>query len=329
MARLAAVTGATGFLGRYIVGALAAAGWQVRVLARQDAAHPQLDGLALQTVRGDLSDRRALDELIDGADAVVHAAGLIKAPNAAAFRAVNVGGTANLVAALNDGGAGKHLLLVSSMVARESGLSAYAGTKRAGENVVATALKPPHEWTIVRPCAIYGPWDKETLAIFQAIARRVFPVMHRRAARAALIHAADAAGAIVSLCNYGPSGRIFELTDRRADGYSWAEIVSAAEAAIGTRALKIPLPGIAVRAVGAMNAVVARVAGRTPMLTLGKAREILHADWGSAVDRLPPPELWQPRVALDAGFRETVSWYRDRRWLPPLAAGQSETVFPH
>jgi nucleoside-diphosphate-sugar epimerase len=323
MARLAAVTGATGFLGRYIVGALTAAGWQVRILARQTVSHPQLDGLALQTVRGDLSDRRALGELIDGADAVVHAAGLIKAPDAAAFRTANIDGTANLVAALNGRGATGHLLLVSSMVAREAGLSAYAESKRAGENVVAAALKTPLGWTIVRPCAIYGPWDKETLAIFQAVARRVFPAMHGQAARVALIHAADAAGAIASLCNHGPSGRIFELTDRRVDGYSWPEIVSAAEAAIGTRALKIPIPGAAVRAAGAVNAAVARVAGRTPIFTSGKAREILHADWGSAADRQPPSDLWQPQVELERGFRETVGWYRDRRWLPPLTAGRS------
>jgi nucleoside-diphosphate-sugar epimerase len=329
MARLAAVTGATGFLGRYIVGALAAAGWQVRILARQAVSHPQLDGLALQTVRGDLSDRGALGELIDGADAVVHAAGLIKAPNAAAFRTANVDGTANLVAALNDGEAAGHLLLVSSMVARESALSAYAESKRAGEHVVETALKAPHDWTIVRPCAIYGPWDKETLAIFQAVARRIFPAMHGPAARVALIHAADAAGAIVSLCNHGPSRRIFELTDRRVDGYSWAQVLSTAEAAIGTRAVKIPIPAAAVRAAGAVNAAMARLTGRTPIFTLGKAREILHGDWGSAADRQPPPGLWRPQVELEQGFRETVGWYRDQSWLAPSAAGRSPNASRH
>jgi 2-alkyl-3-oxoalkanoate reductase len=329
MARLAAVTGATGFLGRYIVGALAAAGWQVRILARQAVSHPQLDGLALQTVRGDLSDRRALGELIDGADTVIHAAGLIKAPNAAVFRTANIDGTANLVAALNDGGSARHLLLVSSMVARESGLSTYAESKRAGENVVESALKAPHNWTIVRPCAIYGPWDKETLAIFQAVARRVFPVMHGQAARVALIHAMDAAGAIVSLCGHGPSLRVFELTDGRVDGYSWAEILAAAEAAIGTRALKIPLPGAAVRVAGAVNAALTRVAGRTPIFTSGKAREILHADWGSAAGHQPQPGLWRPRIELERGFRETVGWYRDQRWLPPRSQGRSANASSH
>jgi len=316
VARLAAVTGATGFLGRYIVGALAAAGWQVRVLARRDIAHPQLDGLTIQSIAGDLSNRAALSALIDGADIVVHAAGLIKAANAAAFRAVNVDGTANLVAAINGCAQRKHLVLVSSMVTRESGLSAYAETKRGGENVVMTALNAPHGWTIAKPCAIYGPWDKETLSIFQAVARGIFPSMHGPEARVALIHAADAAAAIAALCDRPPARQSYELTDRRIEGYAWNEVVSAAEAAIGKKALRVPLPAIAVRAAGAINTALAGVLGRSPIFTSGKAREILHGDWGSALDCQPPRAIWQPQIDLDAGFRETVAWYRDRKWLP-------------
>jgi nucleoside-diphosphate-sugar epimerase len=318
--RLAAVTGATGFLGRHIVSALGAAGWQVRILARQASVCAQLGDPTIDAVVGDVADKHVLRALIDGVDIVVHAAGLIKAPSLAAFRAVNVGGTANLVGALNDCASAKHLLLVSSMVAREPHLSAYAATKREGEEVVATTLQGRlHEWTTVRPSAVYGPWDRETLAIFRAATRRVFPLAGSRRGRFALIHAADAAGAIASLCDRSPAGRVFELTDQRIDGYAWREIIATVETAIGAKILTLPLPGLVVRAAAVMNEIAARIVGRTPIFTLGKAREILHADWGSAADRLPPPEVWQPKIALNEGFRDTVSWYRDRRWLP-LAA---------
>ena len=68
MTRLAAVTGATGFLGGYIVEALIAAGWRVRILARQARDYPQLAGLDFETVIGDLADRMALGRLVDDAD---------------------------------------------------------------------------------------------------------------------------------------------------------------------------------------------------------------------------------------------------------------------
>jgi 2-alkyl-3-oxoalkanoate reductase len=319
--RLAAVTGATGFLGLYIVRALAAAGWRVRILARRPPNDPQIDAVV-----GDLADRQALRKLVDGADIVVHAAGLIKAPSFAAFRAVNVDGAANLVDVINDCPPGKHLLLVSSMAAREPHLSAYAATKREAEQVVAAGLRAGHGWTTVRPCAVYGPSDRETLAIFRAAARRVLPLPGPRKGRLALIHAADAAGAIASLCDHGPAGRVFELTDQRVEGYAWPEIIAAIESAMGTTLLVLPLPGMAVRIAAVMNMVAAKLAGRTAILTPGKAREILHGDWGSAADRQPSPKIWRPEIGLNDGFRDTVSWYREQSWLPPapsrpLAAG--------
>ncbi len=324
--RVAAVTGGTGFLGLYIVRALAAAGWRVRILDRKLPDGPQPDDPAIDRVAGDLANRRALRELVDGADLVVHAAGLIKAPNLAAFRAVNVAGTANLTDAINDCGAAKHLILVSSMVAREPQLSAYAATKREGEELAVRALQGrPHDWTTVRPCAVYGPADRETLAIFRAATHRIFPLPGPRAGRVALIHAADAANAIASLGNHGPLGCTFELTDERVEGYAWPEIIAAVEAAMDTKVSTLPLPAVVVRAAAVMNMIAARLTGRTAIFTLGKAREILHADWGSAANRMPPKEIWTPRIGLNDGFRDTVSWYRKQGWLPPVTAGPYAT----
>jgi nucleoside-diphosphate-sugar epimerase len=314
LTRLAAVTGATGFLGGYIVDALIAAGWRVRILVRRPGDPPQLAGRDFETVLGDLSDRPALDALIDQADAVVHAAGLIKARDRATFHAINVGGTANLVAALNDCPAPKRLIYVSSMVAREPRLSAYAETKREGENALSALSRGG--WSVVRPCAVYGAWDRETLALFQSAVRGIFPVAGSRRGRVALIHASDAACAVAKLCDWTESGQVFEITDRRVDGYGWDEIAGAADEAVGNKALRLPLPAIAVHAAAVTNMLAARLIGRTPILTPGKAREILHEDWGSLAERQPPSNLWQPRIGLNEGFRDTVTWYRKQGWLP-------------
>jgi uncharacterized protein YbjT (DUF2867 family) len=82
MEKLVAVTGATGFLGRRLVKALAQQGWTVRILARRDVADPAWAGLEPQLVIGDLANARALAALCDGAETVVHVAGLIKARTA-------------------------------------------------------------------------------------------------------------------------------------------------------------------------------------------------------------------------------------------------------
>ena len=315
MTRLAAITGATGFLGRYIASALGAAGWRVRILARRPPDHPQLAPLKLEAVRGDLSDRRALRELVDGADTVIHSAALIKAPTAAVFQAVNVEGTANLASAINDSGGSPRVLLVSSMAAREPQLSAYARTKRAAEEILSSVLDSRSEWAVVRPCAIYGPWDRETLAIFRAINRGIALRPRVANARIALIHAADAAGAVAILAARGPAGTVLELTDARPEGYSWDEITAAAESALHVKTTALSIPGAALKAAAALNVAAAWALRRTPMLTPGKAREILYPDWGSTAARQPPCALWQPAIGLHQGFMETAHWYRDRHWL--------------
>lgn len=315
MPALAAVTGGTGFLGRYIVTALAAAGWRVRILARRPLAHPQLAGLPLEIVPGDLSDASALATLVDGAEVVIHAAGLIKARSADAFRAVNAEGTANLAAAVCSESPGARVLLVSSLAAREPQLSAYAESKGAGEERLRAILGRATEWTIVRPCVIYGPWDRETLVLFRAAALGVMPRPRLPGARLALIHATDAAAAIVALAARGPAGAVLEITDERCDGYTWNEIVSAAEAALGRKLFALSVPAAILRTAAALNVAAARTLHRSPMLTPGKVREMLHADWASTLARQPPRELWRPAIGLARGLRDTLSWYGERHLL--------------
>ncbi|HYD68167.1 NAD-dependent epimerase/dehydratase family protein [Azospirillum sp.] len=314
MTRLAAVTGGTGFLGRAVVAALVARGWRIRLLARRDPAHPQLPDHEPEAVFGTLEDGEALRRLVRGVDAVVHAAGLVKAPTAAAFQAVNRDGSGRLAEALAAGAPGARLVHVSSLAAREPQLSAYAASKRAGEDAAVAACGGA-SWVVVRPPAIYGPGDRATLAVFRAARGPVVPLFHGADARVCLIHVEDAADAIAALCAGGPSGRVLEISDERRDGYPWRTVLEEAALAVGgaPRIVRVPAPAVRLGCAAAETA--ARLIGRVPMLSPGKAREMLHPDWSSAPERQPPPEVWSPRIVLRDGFAGTVQWYREARWL--------------
>ncbi|MFZ5912987.1 MAG: NAD-dependent epimerase/dehydratase family protein [Pseudomonadota bacterium] len=315
MGKLAAVTGATGFLGRYLVRALASQGWRVRILARRFPVHEQFSGLEMEVVPGDLSSVESLGALVRGADLVVHAAGLVKARKAADFHRVNVEGTAKLVAALNTSGQAARLLLVSSMAAREPQLSAYAASKRQAEDVLRQNLAPRHDWIILRPCAVYGPWDMEILPLFRAANRGVALRTGGKDARICLVHVSDAAGAIAVLAGNAPPRGQYEITDARRKGYRWDEIALATAEALGVRPVNLSLPASLVRLAGGAGSLMAQISLATPMLTLDKAREILHADWGSDPALAPPETLWTPEIPLKCGFLKTVTWYKGQGWL--------------
>ena len=186
MSRLVAVTGATGFVGPHLVSALTRHGFKLRLLIRRWSPMPSLPGVEAEIVLGYLGDEAALRRLVDGADTVVHAAGLIKARTPAEFLAVNRDGTARLSALAPEA----RFILLSSLAAREPQLSAYADSKRAAEQVVAGRTGA---WLVVRAPAVYGPGDRETLAYFRAAARGVAPRPRLDGARLALIHVEDLA----------------------------------------------------------------------------------------------------------------------------------------
>jgi uncharacterized protein YbjT (DUF2867 family) len=297
--RLAAVTGATGFLGRHIVRELAAAGWRVRVLVRKDPIHPLWRDLEPEVVIGDLSDEAALDRLCAGADLVVHVAGLTKAWTAKDFRAVNVEGSRRL-AQRTPG----RMLLVSSLAAREPDLSDYAASKRAGEEAARVVLGA--RLGVVRPPALYGPGDPETLPLFKLAARSpILPLLDSEA-RLALMHVEDAARQIVAMAEEATPFTA-ALSDSRPYGYSWREIMRTAAATFGTSPLYLPIPGLLLNLVAGLGAF-GRHSGQAPMITLGKVREIRHRDWVIRPEE-QPFVLPRPLFDLTAGFLHSVQGY--------------------
>lgn len=298
-----ALTGGTGFLGPHIAAALQSAGWRVRYLSRRHRAALPADG----TVLGSLDDTAALDALLDGADAVVHAAGTVKATTDAEFFRVNRDGSRNLAEAIKRQGRALPMVVVSSLAAREPGLSPYAASKRGGEDAFRDASLAP---VFLRPTAVYGPGDVEAAVLIRAADGFAMP-FPRFPGRVTMIHAADVARAVAAMCAAeGVAGRTFELTDARADGYGWRELAEAIRFAAGSRARIVGLPRPLVAAAAACAATAARVFGRATMLTPAKVREIFHPDWSSAPERQPPTTSWQPRIGLAEGLADTISWLR-------------------
>ena len=311
-AGLAAVTGATGFLGVHLVRALSRAGFGIRVLAGREPDLPGWGDVRPQITPGRLNDRAALDQLVAGAQVVIHAAGAIKAANLDGFMSVNRDGARNLAEAMQRAAPQAHLVLVSSLAAREPAISAYAASKRAGEDVCAEVL-PPHRLTVLRPPAIYGPGDRETLALFKAASGLLLPVAAPRA-RIALVHVQDAAEATAAAA-IRPTPGVYALADERPQGYGWREILSAAAHAVGGRPRLVDAPAWLLPALARAAGALSRINGRPPLLSPDKARELLHPDWAVSPQELLPG-CPAPRFSLEQGFAETVSWYRRVEWLP-------------
>ena len=308
MGRLVAVTGATGFVGPHLVSALARHGFSLRLLIRRWSPMPSLPNVKAEIVLGDLADEAALRRLVDGADTVIHAAGLIKARQPADFMAVNREGTARLSALAPQA----RFILLSSLAAREPQLSAYAESKRMAEQVVAGRTGA---WLAVRAPAVYGPGDRETLAYFKAAARGLAPRPGGEGARLSLIHVEDLAEVLVRVVEAPPPASVYEIDDGREGGYSYGDMAAAAREALGRSVRSVSFPRAAMEAVGWANGLRHALGGAPQILTRAKVRELFHPDWAVHDRRLAATIDFRPRYDLKAGFRDTILWYRQNKWL--------------
>src|SRR3954471_14305706 len=298
-----AITGGTGFVGAHLLDVALTGGHEVKALTRREQS-PR-DGL--EWISGDLASRDALERLVDGVDAIIHVAGTISGQSAAAFEIGNVAGTLAMLAAATAGGV-RRFVHVSSLAAREPKLSLYGGSKcRAEELVHSSGL----DWAVVRPPAVYGPGDRETLELFRMA--KLGLMMMPPKGRVSVIHADDLSRLLLALAGPAAPGNILvEADDGKPGGWTHREFARALAAAVGTKAAVVSSPGILLRLAARADQL---LRGEKAKLTIDRAAYFSHRNWVVEPKRACPPSLWRPQIDTLQGLRETADWYRVQAWL--------------
>ncbi|MGZ8996653.1 MAG: NAD-dependent epimerase/dehydratase family protein [Rhodospirillales bacterium] len=307
-----AVTGATGFVGSALCATLAGQGRRVRALVRLPERAVSLPP-GVEPVHGSLDDEQALAALVEGAGALVHAAGIVAARRPDDFHRVNAGGTARLLAAAMKAKRPLRILLVSSLAARQPEVSAYAASKHASEVAIAAA---GIEHCIVRPPAVYGPGDQATLPLFRQLSRGLLVAPRVPQGRFSLLHVEDLARLLSGLLDRPAwAGEVFEPDDGRDGGYAWPDLAAIAGDVVGrpVRCIEVPRAIVWCAAVG--HELRAALGGGAPMLSRGKIGELCYPDWVCRSESVRDVAGWAPEVDFSEGFRRTLAWYRDRRWI--------------
>jgi 2-alkyl-3-oxoalkanoate reductase len=323
------VTGATGFLGGHVAERLAARGDTVRALVRKTSNTKHLLSLrGVELFEGSVEQTGRVRDAVDGVDAVVHCAGIVKARSSDEFFTVNVGGTSNLAdAARKLGKRIKRFVHVSSLEAvgpsddgkpvpadQENPVTAYGRSKLAAEKVVLAA-KDDIGVTLLRPGAIYGPRDGEILEMFKSIQRGLLPLVGDGSAKGVWIYATDCAEACLRAIDTDvASGRTY-FVDDGCGALTLRAMLADAERALGKKALvraSLPVPVLmtVARGVEAFG----RLRGKAVMLTREKANMLLQ-DWICSSEATRQDLGWKPEVPWSEGVVKAVAWYRDNGWL--------------
>lgn len=173
------LTGATGFVGSYILRELDAADHTVRCVMRDPGEPIAIPNDRAERAPGDVTDPASLRGVFDGCDAVIHLVGIIdeKPFKGITFERIHTQGTTNVVNAARASGV-QRFIHMSANGAREDGVSGYQQTKWQAEQIVKEAGF--EHWTIFRPSIVFGNPGADSTEFATRLARTLvgpFPVL--------------------------------------------------------------------------------------------------------------------------------------------------------
>lgn len=319
------VTGATGFVGRHLVGQLLADGVRVRALVRPSADARELAAAGVEIATGDLASADPLDAAVAGCD-VVHHLAAAHGPGATASLcdAVNVRGTERLAAAAARAGVrrfvlastrGVHGLIRGGIVNEHTPLAPntpYRRSKLEQERVVARCAEAEGLGCVtLRLPSMVGRGSRTWLDLFRAVGRGRFRLIGRGANRTHLSHVSDAARAL-ALAAAAPEmeGETFVIGGTAP--LSLREFIQHIADALGVGLARIPIPVAPYRAFFAARLAMARATGRPIRQDAGEFWvSSYEIDDSKARRRLG----YAPGGSLREAVEQTVSWYRSRGQL--------------
>ena len=312
-------------MGSHVADALLAGGYRVRALVRRPESSGWLEGLDVEVVKGDVREAAGLDALVDGAVAVIHAAGKTSARSDAEYLAANAGGTANLVAATVRSAPEAHVVLVSSQAAGGPSLnglpvsasaaghpvSGYGRSKLEAENEVRKATRLAY--TILRPSAVYGPRETAIRDLFVAASRGVVPVLAGGRPRIQMVYVGDVVRSVLGVLRRGGRQETFNVAHPEVLDYR--RIAETLAGLPARKPLLLPVPAGLIRAAGWLIGAVSALSSGPPVFNGEKAAEMLQPAWLCYVG--------DAQVALDEPFetdfargsRLTWNWYVARGWI--------------
>jgi NADH dehydrogenase len=241
--RLFTIFGGTGFIGRYVVEALADRGARILVISRSPRSH----GVHLQPLgsvgqivvqSADLSSEAALRRAVAGATGAINLIGVLHETRRQRFAEVQGALPGRIAAAARAAGLAR-MVQISAIGADPGSASAYARSKAEGERRVREAFPAA---TVLRPSIVIGPEDS-FFNRFAGMARLLpaLPLIGGGATRFQPVYVGDVARAVVAaLEREDCQGRTYELGGPQI--YTFAELMRYMLQVVGRRRLLIDIP---------------------------------------------------------------------------------------
>jgi dihydroflavonol-4-reductase len=321
-----AITGGTGFTGAALIARLVADDYTVRALARNASGIAPLPNV--QVIVGDLSDKGALNQLVQGVDTVFHIAAMYRSEGSfEEFLAVNFEGTRALLECSRQAGVrrfvycstiGVHGTVAQTPADENAPFNPrdyYQESKLMAEKHCLAMHNQGIEVVVIRPCGIYGPGDTRMLKMFRMIDKGTFFFVGSAQPNFHPVYIDDLVqGFVLAMSIDQAAGEVFIIGGPRY--LPLREYVATAARAVGARIPTLTIPYGVMSLLAAGCEWLCKIPGIAPPLHRRRLTFFKH-NRAFTIDKAKRMLGYEPKVELDEGFRRTVAWYREQGLLPP------------
>ena len=327
------ITGASGFIGSFIVEEALKQGFETWAAIRKSSSKEYLQDEHIHFIELNLSSKAQLIEQLrpHQFDYVVHAAGVTKCLNKADFRRINTEGTKNLVDALLDLQMPlKRFVFLSSLSVfgaikeqlpydeiREDDTpkpnTEYGRSKLEAERYI-DSIGSRLPYTILRPTGVYGPREKDYFMMAKSIKQHIdFAVGYQRQ-DITFVYVTDVVQAVFLALEKGETGRKYFLSDGQV--YQSTAFSDLIHEELGRPWwLRITAPVWVLRVVTFFGEYIGHMTGKVTALNNDKYNILRQRNWRCDIEPARRELGFEPKVQLKEGVKTTIRWYKDHKWL--------------
>ncbi len=326
------ITGATGFIGGFIVDEALRHEMDVWVAVRNSSSRKYLTDSRINFICLDLSCEKQLKQQLAGKDFdyVVHAAGVTKCLQKEDFFRVNTEGTISLVNAIRSIGMPlKRFIYVSSLSVfgpireqmpykeiKETDTphpnTAYGQSKLKSEQYLASLNDFPY--IILRPTGVYGPREKDYFLMAKSIKQHTDFSVGYKPQDITFVYVDDVVQAIFLAIDHGNVGHSYFLSDGNV--YSSRTFSDLIHNELGDKwLLRIKAPIWLLRIVTFCGEYIGRITGKISALNNDKYNIMKQRNWRCDIQPAITELGYKPQYDLKRGVKITMQWYKDNGWL--------------
>ena len=335
------ITGASGFIGSFIVEEALNRGFETWAAVRKSSSREFLQDERIHFIELNLSSEEQLKQQLKDIqfDYVVHAAGVTKCLHKEDFFRINTEGTKNLVRALLDLQMPlKRFVYISSLSImgaireeqpykeiREQDKAmpntAYGKSKLEAEQWLVSLNKELEKknekllpYVILRPTGVYGPRERDYFMMAKSIQSHTDFAVGFKQQDITFVYVTDVVQAVFLAMEKGQTGRCYFLSD--GEVYQSSTFSDLIRKELGNPWwIRITAPLWLLRIITFCGEYIGHMTGKVTALNNDKYNIMKQRNWRCDINPARQELGYEPQVKLEEGVRRSIAWYKKNKWL--------------